>query len=47
MTCIAVPEAHPDHDPGFFIADRILASLAEVDVATLTDATGNRSRPRR
>jgi sugar-phosphatase len=48
MTCIAVPEGHPDHDARFVIADRIVGSLVDVDAAlfrALSGAAGTRSRP--
>lgn len=40
MTCIAVPEAYPDHDPRFVIADRIVGSLEAVDRDLLSAAAG-------
>jgi sugar-phosphatase len=30
MACIAVPEAHPAHDPRFVIADAVVATLRDV-----------------
>jgi sugar-phosphatase len=44
MTCIAVPETYPRHDPRFVIADRIIGSLADVTAAHFSDG-GTRSRP--
>jgi mannitol-1-/sugar-/sorbitol-6-/2-deoxyglucose-6-phosphatase len=47
MTCIAVPEGHPDHDPRFVIADRIVGSLEAVTAELLSAASGTRPRPAR
>jgi mannitol-1-/sugar-/sorbitol-6-/2-deoxyglucose-6-phosphatase len=47
MTCIAVPEAYPDHDPRFVIADRIIGSLEAVTAALLSDVSGRPPRPAR
>lgn len=47
MTCIAVPETHPDHDARFVIADRIVGSLELVTAELLSDLSGRRSRPAR
>lgn len=47
MTCIAVPERHPDHDPRFVIADRIVGSLEAVTAELLSDAAGRPPRPAR
>lgn len=35
MTCIAVPEAYPDHDPRFVLADEIVGSLLDVTSTTI------------
>lgn len=44
MTCIAVPDVFPDHDPRFVIADRVVASLEAVTADLLSDLAGRRSR---
>lgn len=36
MECIAVPFDHPNHDPRFAIADRVLGSLEEITSATFS-----------
>jgi HAD superfamily hydrolase (TIGR01509 family) len=46
-TCIAVPEAYPDHDARFVIADRIVGSLESVTADLLSDVAGTRSRSAR
>ena len=46
MTCIAVPEGFPDHDPRFVIADSVVGSLEAIDAELLSAAAGTRSRPR-
>ena len=47
MTCIAVPETYPDHDPRFVIADRIVGSLEAVTPELLSAASGRPPRPAR
>lgn len=47
MTCIAVPEEHPHHDPRFVIADRIVDSLEAVTPELLSDVSGRSPRPAR
>lgn len=47
MSCIAVPDGHPDHDPRFLIADRVVGSLEAVTAELLSDASGKRPRPAR
>jgi beta-phosphoglucomutase-like phosphatase (HAD superfamily) len=43
MTCIAVPEGHPDHDARFVIADTVVGSLEAITAAMFE----KRSRPAR
>lgn len=47
MTCIAVPNAYPEHDPRLSIADRVVGSLDAVTPELLSDASGRRPRPAR
>jgi sugar-phosphatase len=39
MRCIAVPFGHPDHDPRFCLADRVVASLAQLGAEDFRDFT--------